>query len=439
MLATTLRSLPETLRRAARDPVYGNGVALVLNAGVGAGLGFVFWMVAARLLDAGALGYGAAVVSAATLAALVGKTGLDAAVVRFVPGASRGYARKIVAYSLAATVGVTTLCALAALALTMGPAASLATLREPIAAAGFVALACMIAATWILDAYFIAEQTAKVSLLRNVVFQVVKLALLVIAAGFLAGFAVPLVWGLGVLASAAVSFAFLPRFLARRSAARSEVRPSRKDVAGYAAQNYMINLAEFAPGLILPIVVLEVLGSEANAAFYLAWTVATTGFLASKAVAQSAFAQLVRDGPPGPALAKGARLSLLVLGPFVLMLLAGAELVLMLFGAQYRDSATLLRILALSVPAIAVTNHFLAYLKARRTDLELTLVPLATMLALGVALPIALAWGGVEGVGYAWLAVQSAAGGYALVRLHACLRRTTDGPRTNLHRRANQG
>lgn len=431
-------------RRFVRDPVYGNGIALVLNAAVGAGLGFAFWMVAARLFEAGALGYGAAVVSAATLAALVGKAGFDAAVVRFLPGSSRRFATLILAYALAATIGLTTACALVVVSLTRGPASSLAALREPLAAAGFVVLATMTAAAWILDAFFLAQQSARVSLLRNVAFQIVKLALLFAVVGLLAGFAIPLVWALGVAVSLAVSFAFVPAFVRRHprrttTRASDAARVSRRDVARYAAQNYMLNLAEFAPGLVLPIVVLETLGSEANASFYLAWTVATTGFLASKAVAQSAFAQLVREGPPGPAIAKGAKLSLLVLGPFVLALLVGAELVLSLFGGGYRDSAPLLRVLALSVPAMAVSNHFLAYLKARRASAELTLVPLATMLALAAALPLALLYGGVEGVGYAWLAVQAAAGLYALVRLNAILRRTPDGPRTSLHRRAHQG
>ena len=57
------------LRRHLADPVYANGYALVANAGLSALLGFAFWLAAARRFPADALGVGAAVVSAATLAA----------------------------------------------------------------------------------------------------------------------------------------------------------------------------------------------------------------------------------------------------------------------------------------------------------------------------------------------------------------------------------
>jgi O-antigen/teichoic acid export membrane protein len=69
----------------ARDPLYANGLALVANSALSAALGFVFWVVAARRFNADALGIGAAVVSAATLAALLGKAGFDAAVIRYAP------------------------------------------------------------------------------------------------------------------------------------------------------------------------------------------------------------------------------------------------------------------------------------------------------------------------------------------------------------------
>lgn len=439
MWPASLSAAIARLRRHARDPVYSNGLALVLNAGLGAGLGFVFWMAAARLFDPGALGFGAAVVSAATLAALLGKTGFDAAVVRYVPGASPRMARKILLYSLVATGTLTALLAVGVIGLTYGPASSLASLQMPAAAFGFVLLAALTSGAWILDAFFIAEQTARVTLLRNVTFQLVKLALLFATVTVLAGFAVPFAWAIGVGASFVIAFLFVPRMIRSRVEDTRVEKPSRVVVGKYAAQNYALNVAEFAPGLVLPIIVLEVLGSEANAVFYMAWTIATVGFLASKAVAQSAFAELVRDGPPAPALVKGAKLSLVVLGPFMLVLLVGAELLLGLFGPEYGASASLLRVLALSLPALVVSNHFLAFLKARRTDLELTLVPLATMAALGVALPFALLYAGTLGVGVAWLTVQSAAGVYALVRIHTSLRRSPYAPRTSLNRRPNQG
>lgn len=425
------------LSKHARDPLYANGIALVANAGLSAALGFVFWMVAARRFNADALGIGAAIVSAATLAALVGKAGFDAAVIRFGPSKEPRALRLLLLRASLATVGLTTLVALCVLALATLGVPALAALRSPAYAAGFVLLAVGTSFAWILDALFIAEQRADGVLLRNLAFNFVKIGVPLLIAFEWGGRAVPLAWGVGLVASLAVALTLLPRVLARHVPTG---QPPQRGAFGYAMRNYTLNLSEFLPGLVLPLLVLQGLGAEENARFFLAWTIATVAFLASKAIAQSAFAALVRGGKARAALAKGLTLSALLLGPVALAMYAGAPLLLGLFGEHYVASAGLLRILALSIPPIVVLNLYLAYLKARDVGWELTLLPMVSLVALLAAMPYALAWGGTLGVGWAWLIVQSLAGGYAAIRLAAKLRRTLYGTtRTGLRRHPHEG
>lgn len=432
--------LRERLTSHLRDPLYWNGYALVANAGVGAALGFVFWIVAARRFAPEDLGWGAAVVSAATLAALLGKAGFDAALIRFAPSAHPRVARKLVLYAVASSVALTGLVCLGIAALALTGVESLAPMLTPLSFAGFLLLACGTSAAWMLDAFFIAEQASVVTLLRNVAFHGVKLLVPLAIVASLAHAAVPLAWSVGLAASLAVALALLPRHL-RRHRAEARARPSRREVASYAAKNYMLNLAEFLPGLVLPLVVLEVAGAQTNARFYLAWTVATVGFLASKAIAQSAFAALVRDPDATTAIRKGARLSVVVLGAPTLALAAFPSLALSLFGPAYGgDAADMLRLLALSIPAVVATNLYLAYLKARHAGWELTVLPTLTLVGLlALAFP-ALAWGGLAGVGAAWLLVQTTAGAYAATRLLLRLRKLDhDAPRTALRAHPHQG
>lgn len=427
--------------RQLRDPVYANGYALVLNSALASLLGFAFWLVAARRFDADHLGWGAAVVSAATLAALLGKAGFDAAIIRFGPTARDRVLRKLLVYATVASVALTALVGLVVLALAGNGVESLAPLRTPTAALGFLVLACGTAAAWVLDAFFIAEQTAVLCLARNTAFNVVKLGAPFLVIGALAAFAVPLSWGAGLAVSLAVAAIAVPWSLRRRVVSHAPA-PSRREVAIYAAKNYALNVSEFLPGLVLPILVLETMGAAANARFFLAWTIATVGFLASKSIAQSSFAALVREGPPHDALRKGARLSAVVLVPFAVGLLVCAPLLPLLFGKATGDDAiALIRVLALSVAPIAVTNLFLSYLKARAAGWELTLLPAATLAAFLPLAPLALAVGGMVGLGWLWLGVQTAAGLYAGARLFAILRRTPHGNPTNpgLGRRAHQG
>lgn len=437
-----LRRAWSAFRAHARDPVYLNGYALVANSGIGAALGFLFWLVAARRYPEDALGVGAAVVSAATLAALVGKAGFDAAIIRYTPGASpRGF-RRLVAWSLAATLGLTALVSLVIVALAAQGVSHLGPLASPPMAVGFLALACATAAAWIIDACFIAEQSSLLVLARSGAFNVVKLVApfaLVGALAVPASRVVPLAWGLGLAVSLTVSLALMPRLL-RRHRPVQDGRLARQDVAVYAGRNFALNLSEFLPGLLLPILVLDLLGPQANARFFLAWTVASVAFLASKAIAQSSFAALSRGGHPGPALRKAFLLNALLLGPLVLVLLVAPRPILGLFGPGYEDSAVLLGLLALSIPGIVVSNVFLSYLKARQAGWELVLLPAAALAVLLALMPIALQRIGVEGVGAVWLAVQVTMGLYSTIRLTAALRRyQLENPRPSLHHRAHEG
>ena len=437
-----LRRAWSALRSHARDPVYRNGYALVANAGLGAALGFLFWFVAARRYPEDALGVGAAVVSAATLAALVGKAGFDAAVIRYAPSASpRGF-RRLVAYSMAATLALTAFVALVIVALAAQGVSHLAPLASPPMAAGFLLLACATAAAWILDASFIAEQSAHLVLARSGAFNLVKLAAPFVLVGALAVPAarvVPLAWALGLAASLALALLLLPRLLARHQPVDHR-QLERRDVAVYASRNFALNLSEFLPGLVLPLLVLDALGPTANARFFLAWTVASVAFLASKAIAQSSFSALSRGGDPRGAIRKAFLLNALLLGPAVVVLLAAPARILSLFGPGYTESALLLGMLALSIPGIVASNVFLSYLKARHAGWELVLLPAAGLAVLLALMPFALSRLGVEGVGAVWLAVHVTMGLYSTIRLAAALRRYHhENRRPDLRHRAHEG
>jgi O-antigen/teichoic acid export membrane protein len=304
---------------------------------------------------------------------------------------------------------------------------------------GFVLLAVATGAAWVFDAYFVAEQAGILVFWRNAAFNALKLVAPFLVAASLGQAAVPLAWGLGLVASLAFALAVtLPR-LARHHE-EGDAAPPPRELLSYAARNYALNLSEFLPALVFPLLVIAALGPAANARFYLAWTVATVAFQASKAVTQSSFAQLVRPGPAAPALRKALLLSGLVLAPMALGMFFLGGFALGIFGDHYAQGAELLRMLALSVVPVAIANVYLSYLKARRPGWELTLLPALTMAALLVLTPLALAKLGVLGLGATWLVVQLAAGAWATARLVPLLRRNPlDNARTALRGHPHEG
>jgi O-antigen/teichoic acid export membrane protein len=422
-----------------RDPVYSNGAALLLSSLVASGLGFVFWLVVARRSSPADLGWGAAVVSLATLAALLGKAGFDASIIRFAPGADAPRLRALLAHAAIASILLTAAVSAVLLALAEARVPSLAPLLDPAAAVGFVALACGTAGVWVLDALFVAEQAAVLVLARNVAFNVAKVAVPLVVA--VSAFTVPLAWTVGLAVSVLVAVAFVPRLLRRHRATAGDA-PARRSVAAYAAKNYVLNVSEFLPGLVLPVLVLHALGAASNASFYVAWALATVGFLASKAIAQSCFAALSRGASPRGAIGKGARLAALTLGPFAVALVVAPAQILRAFGPLYAaEGAPLVRALAISLLPLTATNLYVSWLKARRAGWELTLLPGVSLAAFLAAAPAALALAGTRGLALAWLLVQTAAGVYALARLLPLLRSETHHEQrfARLHRRPHEG
>jgi hypothetical protein len=73
------------LRAHLRDPLHRTGYLLLLGAGVGSLLGFLFWGVAAHEYSARNVGLNSAVISAMMLVSGACQLGLNAVLVRYLP------------------------------------------------------------------------------------------------------------------------------------------------------------------------------------------------------------------------------------------------------------------------------------------------------------------------------------------------------------------
>ena len=78
-----------------RTPLYRNGYALLLSGFTSAGLGMVFWWLAARSYPAPTVGLNSAAISAMMLLSGVSQLSLTGALVRFVPVSGKAAHRLI--------------------------------------------------------------------------------------------------------------------------------------------------------------------------------------------------------------------------------------------------------------------------------------------------------------------------------------------------------
>jgi len=396
-------------------PQHRTTLYLVLNNATGAAAGFLFWLLLVRVVDLppAEVGLGYAIVALGTTIGLVSKGGLDTALLRSVPGASRPDADRLLGFAVAVgglvAVG---LCLLLATALHPGG------LLPELATPGWLLvalIAVLLVVTWLQDAHFLAEGNARATFGRNLVFSGARLLLPVPVVFLALPLPVPLTWMVALAASAAVGL-----LLARRHPDRAGRRVPRREFLRSAGRNVTGSAAEFLPGLLLVPIVLAMGGAEAAGYFAVAWTAASLLFLASAAVGRSALSEMVRRGVaswPG-VVRRGASQAAVLLLPAAVVGALLSPLVMGLFGADYADAATTaFALLCLSTVFVAPAYLYLAVLRAQERPVALVLFPAAMVAVLLVLAPILQASHGLVGVAAAWTLSNVPFGAWAANRL----------------------
>ena len=397
----------------ARDSLARNSV-LIMGSTVGtAGLGYLFWLLAARELPQPAIGTATALISVATVVSMASNLGIGHMFIQRLPGADLAGWSRIVGAGLVVGCASTALAAFAVAAVLPQVAGNFVVLGRAPGAAALVVTAVALTASTLLDQVFVAHRASHGMLWRNLALAVGKVVTLAALTGAgLGGVTVVLLaWTLPSLAVTAYTvLAGLDRL---RPGARlggaglgAELRAVQSSLTGH----HLINLAQAGPGALLPVLVTARLGAEANGHFYVAWMTASILFMVSPAVASAFYAERSNDAAGRSAsLPRAAAVVLAVLGPPALLLLVAGDRILGLFSAGYAaEGELLLRILVLAAIPDAITNLAVAHWRSLgefRRCLRLNLLMAVVCLTLTW---LWLPGIGIEGAGIAWLTGQTA-------------------------------
>jgi O-antigen/teichoic acid export membrane protein len=401
--------------------LHANAIALLSHIVISAAFGYLSWLFAARMIEPDAVGVSAAAVSAAILCSQFAVLGLATSVITFLPAQRRDPARLLnTFFSIVIVFG--SLCGVVFVVIAVLLFDRLAVLGSNYTLAlWFVGLVTFTTVLLLLDGTSVAIRRADFALARGVGAGAAKLGVLVVA------------WAASLLSAAAIVFAWFVSTLAVCLLGYRQIRSVYPDyryrprVHGRTVRNalrnglanHLLNLTKFAPIFVIPLIVTETLSPSENAYWYGAWMVAFLVRFIPLATGQAAFAEITNGAV---SLASGIRRSIwsataLALVP-TLVVVALAEPILSLMGSSYAEAgATPLRLLVLGViPQVAIE----LYVVTRRVMLRLT-EPNIVFLLSGIASIIAAAYGahvgGLIGVAIGWLAVDTAVGAWAALRV----------------------
>lgn len=334
--------------KSADVRMFSAATSLLASTAVTSGLGFLFWIVAARIAPVDQVAAATAIVSAMTLLANVGRFGFGTMLIGEAVRAERQLG-PAVATSLTVVTGTSVLLTggfiLGAQLLDSTLSRALDDWSSALALVIGVALG---AAGLVLDEALIGKALGRVQLNRNVVFSASKLVFCwAIAAVVEVTTAGTILWAW--VAGSLLSLAFTAIELTLRNHRIFQL-PRRSAMAGLGARtadHSTINLAQMAPRLGLPILASIVLIESEYAAFFAAWMIASFLYMLPTHTSTAMFSIAIGDRA---SLARRLRTALVVLlvpgTALAIAAAASASLLLGLFGDDYGVAGIGLAVLA---------------------------------------------------------------------------------------------
>ena len=397
------------------DPLATTAWALMVNTVITSVLGMAFWAGASRFYSARELGESAALISAMMLLSVISQLNLAMGISRLLPQVRRERWRPVAgAYGLSAGVG------LIVAALFAGFAPRLSGSFDFLGQDALLAVALVVAVIlWnvfaLQDAVLTAARWAAAVPVENGVFGLLKIGLMVALASSFSGQGIFWAWVL------AMAILLLPvnGLIFGKVLRASPHAPSpatvlslgdRARVTRYLAGDYVAALLNQGYTALLPLLVVAVLGGDANAYFYIAFVIAG----AVRAVAQSMSTSLVVEGAHDESqLASLTRLSVVryvkYAVPATAVLVLAAPLMLLPFGAAYVDQGTtLLRLLLIATVPQAAIALYLGVERVRARVSRVLVLEAAIVVLVTAGAVAGMHSYGLNGVGVAWLAAQLA-------------------------------
>jgi O-antigen/teichoic acid export membrane protein len=431
-VASALRLL-RFARPARSHPMIWSSLGLILGKGALMGLGFLFWLFAARRFPARDVGLTAGAISAIMLGVQLSMLGIGSAFITRYPRHQR---RPVDLLDTAITIVAVAslLFAAAFLLLASGVFTELRVVGTmPAYAVLFVVMSLLGTVGTLFDQVSMAQGRGDQVAVRGVLNGLVTLAPLAFlpaVVGNVASLALFASWvagGLGACLLALVQLGRQPIGYRYHPRARW---PLTKDLVRVGLPNHMLTLAERAPGLILPIVVTELLSPAANAYWYTIWMMAWGVYVIPTSVGIALLAEAAHRPSSLGAQVRHAIRSSLAIGILAGAVLAAiADPLLSLIGRAYADAgATPLRVLVLGVVPLSFIQAYFSACRATGRLGEAVATGVVTGMAGVGAAAAAGVLQGLAGMALCWVLVLAAAGLWSAGRLRRLLRRAGEEP-----------
>ncbi len=392
--------------------LYRNAVYLVVNSAVNSLTGVLFWIAAARLYDAESVGLASAAVAAVGFVAIFSSLGLDLGIVRFLPG--DGNKANDTVNTCFTTMGLTAiiLAGIFLAGLSVWSPALLVIRESPVFLASFILFALIFTLSGLVISVFVARRRTGFALVQGSFFGLSRFIPLFLLISIYSSFGIYVSWGIAISASTLIAiFWFLPRVI-KGYRPRVKIKNTvLTEMIRFSLANYLSTILWALPIVVLPLMVVNILGAEQNAYFYVGWSIASIIFVIPISTSQSLYAEGTHHQEGlGHEVRKCLKINLVLVVPALIVLTLLSNKILWLFGHAYSENTTrLIWIIAPSVLPMSINFIYLSIKRVqKRMKSAVVLTSFMAVVTLGISyllLPVT----GILGAGIGWLAGQAGA------------------------------
>lgn len=403
-----------------------SGAGLIGSKIAAMGLGFAFWLFAARLFAPSDVGIAAAGVAGVMLCAQISLFGLGSAFISVFPKMQED-STSLFATTIALTAGISLLVSSLFVAwfLVVGGVLGEAFAR-PLVSGLFVVMGVVAGLMVLFDHISMALRRGDQAVWRSLTNGVVSLAplgIVAIAGTAGGGMALFAMWVLGGVASIGVGLIQFRRWFAVPAMGQAYDGLLGRRLINLGVPNYLLSLATRLPAFALPILITELMSAEVNAYWYAAWMIAWATFVVPYSLSTALFAEGAHRPDSLRADVKRMLVTAILIGGLAALLAAIlGPYILSLMGSEYARVGTVpLRILLLGFGPVVLLNAYHAVCRATERFAEATILGVLTALGILVAAAwVAPRWG-LTGVATVFTGMTAVAGLVAGVRLRLIL------------------
>jgi O-antigen/teichoic acid export membrane protein len=380
------------LRDYYKNPLYRNSLYLTSGRFLDAGIGFLFWALAARSYSTTDVGIATALISSLGLVIAFSRLGFDATLIRFMPANDHS---RVFYSSLWITTAATIVVGIIYLAAIDLISPNIAFIRDY--ALLFILFAIVNCITFTTGNAFLSIRKADLKFIQNLVM----------------GGRLPLLLPLVFLGSLGIFFSVGFAYIAGAIFALVIIRKHfslfphidwefTRKTFGFSSLNYLTTLFQIVPSLVMPILIVNLISPKDAALYYIAFAIGNLVLIIPDAISTSFFI----EGSHGVNLREGVvrtlAVSYAVLIPAILVIFFLGNILLGFFGKDYLAAFDLLMVVVVSSLFVTVYLIFvsLQYIRLKAGGMVvLTLIRLVLLFGFSY---VFLIWFGVIGAGYAW-------------------------------------